>query len=101
MHRVPTAGDLRYFSERSFMDFNKTTGSDIDSTVEDFAAELTETAYPVMLRHGMVDNWLDVELELWRALMGTVEKWEREWPRAGVMLVCPLSTGACTDAGLT
>ena len=42
------------------MDFNKTTGRDIDATVEDFAAELTETAYPVMLRHGMVDNWLDV-----------------------------------------
>ena len=82
------------------MDFNKTTRHDSDSTVEDFAAQLTETAFSVMLRHGMVDNWLDLELELWRALMGTVEKWEQEFPRAGVMLVCPLSR-ECMDAGLT
>jgi hypothetical protein len=73
------------------MDFNTTTGRHVDPTVEDFAAELTEAAYPVLLRHGTVDNWLDVELELWRALVGTVEKWEREWPRAGVMLVGTLS----------
>jgi hypothetical protein len=83
------------------MDFTKMTDRDIGSTVEDFAAELTETAYPVLLRHGTVNNWLDVELELWRALMGTVEKWEREWPRAGVVLVCPPSPGGGTDAGLT
>jgi hypothetical protein len=75
------------------MNSNKKTGPNVDPTVEDFAAELAEAAYPVMLRHGMGDNWPDVELELWRALMGTVEKWEREWPRAGVMLVYPLFTG--------
>ena len=74
------------------MGFNETTCRDVDTTVEDYAAELTEAAYPVVLRHGVVDNWLDVELELWRALMGTVEKWERAWPRAGVTLVGPLST---------
>jgi hypothetical protein len=101
MTQFPTAGDLRNFSERSFMDFNKTTGRDGDSTVEDFAAELTKAAYPVMVRHGMVDNWLDVELELWRALVRTVEKWEREWPRAGVMLVCTLSPGEGTGSGPT
>jgi hypothetical protein len=83
------------------MDFNKTTGRGVDATVADFAAELTEAAYPVLLRHALVDNWLDVELELWRALMGTVEKWEREWPRAGVTLVGPLSPGECTGPNLS
>jgi hypothetical protein len=75
------------------MSFNKTTGRDVDTTVQDFAAELTRAAYPVMLRHGMGDNWLDVQLDLWKALMGTVEKWERERPRAGVTLVYQLPTG--------
>ncbi|MCI0685103.1 MAG: efflux RND transporter periplasmic adaptor subunit [Gemmataceae bacterium] len=44
--------------------------------LDDFAAELTtEAAYPVMLRHGTVDNWLDLELELWRTLRRAVRKW--------------------------
>jgi hypothetical protein len=84
---------MRNCSERSFMDFNKTTGRDVETAVQDFAAELTEAAYPVMLRHGLRDNWLDVELGLWRVLMGTVAKWGRDWPRAGVTLVGPLPTG--------
>ncbi len=36
--------------------------------LEHIAAELTEAAYPVMLRHGVMDNWLDVELELWKTM---------------------------------
>ena len=55
--------------------------------LENFGAELTEAAYPVMLRHGAVDNWLDLELELWKVLKETVKKWDQEWPIAGVMLV--------------
>ena len=51
-----------------------TTGAG-DVFLENFAAELTETAYPVMLRHGAVDNWLDLELELWKRLKATVRKW--------------------------
>ena len=74
------------------MGFNETTGRDVNTTVEDYAAELTEAAYPIVLRHGVWGNWLDVELELWRALTGAVEKWERAWPPAGVTLVSPLST---------
>ena len=51
-----------------------TTGGG-DVFLENFAAELTEAAYPVMLRHGAVDNWLDLELELWKRLKATVRKW--------------------------
>lgn len=69
-------------------DFN-VLDRDEDTTVEDFAAELTEAAYPVLLRRGLANNWLDMKLELWQALKQTVEKWEQEWPRSGVMLVEP------------
>jgi hypothetical protein len=58
-----------------------------DSFLEDFGAELTEAAYPVMLRHGAVDNWLDLELELWKVLKEIAKKRDQEWPSAGVMLV--------------
>lgn len=68
------------------MNANKTNTLDEDTAVADFAAELAEAAYPVMLRHGVVDNWLDLELELWRALRETVGKWDQAWPRAGVIL---------------
>lgn len=39
------------------------------------AAELTEAAYPVALRHG-AGQWLELELDLWRTLQATVEKWQ-------------------------
>ena len=71
------------------MNSNRIFGLDADSAVEDFAADLTEAAYPVMLRHGAVDNWLDLELDLWRTLREKVGKWDQEWPRAGVILDCP------------
>jgi hypothetical protein len=35
----------------------------------------------------MVGNWLDLEVDLWNALKETVQKWDRQWPRAGVMLL--------------
>jgi hypothetical protein len=35
-----------------------------DTTLEDFAAQLTQAAYRVALRHDVNDSWLDVEIEL-------------------------------------
>jgi hypothetical protein len=58
-----------------------------DRALDHFAAELTEAAYRVLLRRGVADNWLEMELELWQALKETVKKEDQEWPRAGVMLV--------------
>jgi hypothetical protein len=43
-----------------------------DLTLEAFAAELTAAAYSVALRHGVVDDWLDLELDLWRVLNDAV-----------------------------
>jgi len=66
------------------MNANKMTGCRVDKALEDFAAELTEAAYPVALRRGVGDRWLDLELELWKALNETVRKWDRQalLPRA-------------------
>jgi hypothetical protein len=60
-----------------------------DPAVDDFAAALTEAAYPVLLRRGGARDWLDSKLELWQALRETVRKWDQEWPRAGVVLAFP------------
>jgi carbon storage regulator CsrA len=51
--------------------------------VETLAAELTEAAYFVALRHGVVDDtWIDMKLDLWEAMADTVRKWLRELPVA-------------------
>jgi len=44
-----------------------------DRVLEDFAAELTEAAYPVVLRQQPQGSWLDLELGLWKALGETVK----------------------------
>jgi hypothetical protein len=52
-----------------------------DAQLETFAAELTLAAYRVALRTRTQATWLDLELELWRALADTVKTWGRELPR--------------------
>ena len=37
---------------------------DRDAYVENFAAELTDAAYPVALRHGVAGSSIDLELDL-------------------------------------
>jgi len=46
-----------------------------DTVLEALAAELTEAAYAVALRHEGPGSWIDLELNLWRALGETVQKW--------------------------
>jgi hypothetical protein len=53
--------------------------------LENFGAELTDAAYPVVLQYGVVDNWLDLRLDLWKALSNTVKKWDQKTPTSGVM----------------
>ncbi len=60
------------------MNDNRAAVADANHTLEVFAAELTAAAYPVALRHGVGDRWLDLELDLWRALTETVKKWRQE-----------------------
>jgi hypothetical protein len=64
------------------MDHGDSTARDRDALLETFAAELASAAYPVALRHGTRGSWVDLELDLWRALAETVRKWGRDLPRA-------------------
>jgi hypothetical protein len=52
-----------------------------DALLESIAADLTLAAYRVALRTRTGGTWLDLELDLWRALADTVKTWEREWSR--------------------
>jgi hypothetical protein len=45
------------------------------ATLEDLTAELAEAAVPVAMRHGVGDRWLDMELDLWRVLTATIQRW--------------------------
>jgi len=47
-----------------------------DAQLETFAAELALAAHRVALRTRTQGNWLDLELDLWRALADTVKTWE-------------------------
>jgi hypothetical protein len=53
-----------------------------DSRLENFVAELTRAVYALVLRRGLKDSWLKVELGLWRALAETVQKWAQQQPAA-------------------
>jgi hypothetical protein len=48
-----------------------------DARLQALAAELTSAAYSVALRHGAWREWVDLELELWKALTETVRRWDR------------------------
>ena len=54
---------------------------DRDARLESLAAELTLAAYRVALRPRTGGTWLDLELDLWKALADTVETWGRKLPR--------------------
>jgi hypothetical protein len=62
---------------------NRAVVANADHAVEAFAAELTAAAYPVALCHGVGNNWLELELDLWRALTETIKKSGRQLPHAG------------------
>ena len=60
------------------MNANARATGDRDALLDTFAAELTRAAYHVALRHAAAGRWLDLELDLWRALADTVRQWGTE-----------------------
>jgi carbon storage regulator len=46
----------------------------VDPLVENLASDLTDVAYQVALRHGLGDQWLELQLDLWEALTEAIEK---------------------------
>ena len=57
------------------MNANIATATRSVAALEAFAAELADAAFPVALEHGAGTDWLDVKLEMWRALDRAVKKW--------------------------
>jgi hypothetical protein len=64
--------------EQPFMHDDTRATADRGALLDNFAAELTRAAYHVALRHAPAGTWLDLELDLWRALADTVNQWGRE-----------------------
>jgi hypothetical protein len=64
-----------------------------DALLANFAAELASAAYSVALRHGTAGMWVDLELDLWKALADTVKKWGRG------SQPCPEAAFVCDWAG--
>jgi hypothetical protein len=62
---------------------NRNFGTPVNrgALLDTFAAELALAAYRVALRTRAEGTWLDLEIDLWRALADTTRAWEREWPR--------------------
>jgi hypothetical protein len=50
------------------MNVESVSAGEREAALENLAAELTDAAYRVALRHGVGDKWLDLQLDLWRAL---------------------------------
>ena len=60
-------------------DMNGTSDASQHLTVRmEFAAELTSAVYALVLRRRPGSSWLDVELDLWKALTRTVKTWCRQ-----------------------
>jgi hypothetical protein len=69
--------------KEQIMNLNQAAAQDWDTLIEALVAELTEAAYPVALRHGVQGSWVDLELDLWKALGQAVKNWRRQAPRRG------------------
>jgi hypothetical protein len=72
------------------MNANYRTASHGHTLRETFVAELTTAAYAVALRQGTGHSWLDLQLDLWKALDETVTRWGQE---------CPADDDRCSGHG--
>jgi hypothetical protein len=57
---------------------NSMTKHDEALNLESLVAELTDAAYPVALRHRGRGSWVDLELDLWKALEQALSNWQRK-----------------------
>jgi len=46
-----------------------------NTSLDDLTAELTAAAYSVALRHEKPNSWIDLELDLWRAMGEALQRW--------------------------
>src|SRR5258708_6765560 len=51
---------------------------EVGNQLASFAADLTDAAYAVALRHGIAGSWIDLQLDVWRVIARTIAEAERE-----------------------
>jgi hypothetical protein len=73
---VATGPRVQVPEERSSMNEDSKTAVNQDALLETFVAELALVAYRVALRTRTQGSWLDLELDLWRALAATAKACE-------------------------
>jgi hypothetical protein len=66
------------FEKRISMNEKHRTRRNRDALLENFAAELTDAAYPIALKHGVRGSSLDLELEMWKKLSEVVRSHRRD-----------------------
>jgi hypothetical protein len=59
---------------------NHTTQSigEQDELLDTFAAELTDAAYPIALKYGVLGSSLDLELEIWKTFIDLLHRRSRD-----------------------
>jgi carbon storage regulator len=72
------------------IDADRSDVAEADATpdlLDAYAAELSDAACQIALRHGLTESWIDLELGLWRAMATKVKSWSRRitntLPRSG------------------
>jgi hypothetical protein len=53
---------------------DEASSGNVDRALDDFVAEVTVAAYSVALRHRAGDEWLDLEMDIWKVLDETIKK---------------------------
>jgi hypothetical protein len=56
------------------MNANYTMGRPATTGLEDRAAQLAQSVYGVALQYGVRESWIQLEVEIWRALVQALEK---------------------------
>jgi hypothetical protein len=62
------------------MPANRSDAEEIGALLVTFAADLTDAAYSVALQHGIAGSWIDLQLEVWRAVGRTIAEIAPESP---------------------
>src|SRR6516225_7292920 len=65
----------------SDMTVGSTSSHDSANELTSFAADLTDAAYTVVLRHGIGGSWIDLQLDVWRVLAVSIADTQRRTPR--------------------
>src|SRR5262245_11821746 len=71
-------------TEDTPMTLDNSADFDAGQVLTSFAADLTDAAYSVVLRHGIGGSWIDLQLDVWRVLAATITETPRSQSRAPV-----------------